>query len=176
MARPKRNNNPFREDEVVLGYVSGVFGIRGEVKVFLHNRDSHLLGGKRDVVLVRSDGVRSILALKVRSGAGKRLIGKFEGVDSRELAEAMQGALFGVALAALPELGPDEFYLRDVIGLPVYVDGVEVGKVCDIHQTSAHDVLEVAMDDETEFVPIRPELVDIDVAGGRVDVDRDALS
>ena len=75
---PGRGPQP---DEVELGHVSGVFGVRGEVRLHLHNRDSILLEGPVDAVLVGPDGARTGVEIVARPGAGKRIIGRITGLD-----------------------------------------------------------------------------------------------
>jgi ribosomal 30S subunit maturation factor RimM len=65
-------------EEVELGYVSGVFGVRGELRVFLHHPDSDTLATERRVIFTAPDGRRFTAFLRARSGAGKRILGVFE--------------------------------------------------------------------------------------------------
>ncbi len=79
-------------DEVHLGHVSGVFGVRGELRLFLHNPQTALFSEPAPVFLLLPDGSRQRRTLVIRSGAGKRILGKLEGVHSPEAAEAYIGA------------------------------------------------------------------------------------
>ena len=45
-------------DELELGSLMGAFGVRGEVRVWLHHPESDLLATPREVVLVAPDGSR----------------------------------------------------------------------------------------------------------------------
>jgi ribosomal 30S subunit maturation factor RimM len=40
------------EDQVCFGYVSGVFGIRGELRIFLHNPESRFFLYAQDVFFI----------------------------------------------------------------------------------------------------------------------------
>ena len=42
-------------EHLILGKVTGVFGLKGEVRVYLHNRESSLFNKKRLVSLYFSD-------------------------------------------------------------------------------------------------------------------------
>ena len=76
-----------RPNEVRLGRVSGVFGVSGEVRLFLHNRDSDLfVGDGADVTLVSPAGERETHRLRSRRGAGKRILGRIVGVNSPDAA------------------------------------------------------------------------------------------
>lgn len=122
-----------RPDEVVLGEVIGVFGVRGEVRLMLHHRESDFLDRPRRVTLVGPRGERREVELVARSGAGKRVIGRVRGVERPEDAEALMGRLVVVPRAALPEPPPGEFYIHDLVGCTVVEEGgAEVGEIADV--------------------------------------------
>ena len=176
-------NSPQDGDFVELGYVSGIFGVRGEVRLFLHHPESSLLRQWTRVVLLPTATGESITAdLKARPGAGKRIIGTFKGHSRRDQAEAIQNWRVVIRAADLPELrDASEFYVRDVLGAHVVVEGAEhvpVGCVTAVHPTADADVLEVRLVDAEEpvFVSCRKEMVkDLDVVGRRVVVSPEAL-
>ena len=81
-----------RPDEVRLGRVSGVFGVSGELRLFLHNRESELFAGDGAVVtLVSPSGNRESHRLRSRHGAGKRILGRIEGGDFTGVGSAFHG-------------------------------------------------------------------------------------
>jgi len=68
--------------------------------------------------------------------------------------------------AALPRLEDDEFYVRDLLGCAVTVDGGRVGVVRDVIASPANDVVEVALaDGRTALVPFVADAV-LEVAPG----------
>ena len=76
MGRYPKQEHAIGSDEVRLGRVNGVFGVRGEVRLFLHNRETELFEGVGcNVTLVSPEGERQERLLKSRSGAGKRVLG-----------------------------------------------------------------------------------------------------
>ena len=80
------------EDMVCLGYVSGFFGVNGEVRVFLYNPESSFLYKNRKVLLRYKNGELREDAIRVRSGAGKKIIGRIASCHSREQAESIKDA------------------------------------------------------------------------------------
>jgi len=164
------------ETEVELGYVSGVFGVRGEVRLHLHHRESQLLHAGGDAVLINKDGERRPVTLSTRAGAGRRVLGRIGGITSRDQAASLHGHRVVVDRTALPALEPDEFYFGDVEGLDVYCDEVRVGTVIRVHDGGGAEVLEIRVDQGTEYVPcVRELVVDVDVPNGRVNLHPDAL-
>lgn len=148
-----------RDDEVELGSIVGVFGVRGEVRLHLHHRESELFDEPRSVILVDLAGARFRATLQARPGAGGRVLGRVQGWTTREQAEQVHGWKVVIAESDLPPPGEGEHYVRDLIGLPVVVDGVEVGRLLDVHETEGGDILEVDVQGESEFVPLHAEWV-----------------
>lgn len=165
------------DDELELGFVSGFFGVRGEVRLHLHNRDSDLLHVPRQVVLIGPAGERFSAVVQARPGAGKRIIGRIHGVQRRDQAEAWHQWRVVVARADLPVLDEDEFYLSDVEGLAVHVDGERIGVVARIHTAGPVEIIEIDVGKrEPLFVPCEADLVQIDIDAGVVHVVREGLA
>lgn len=138
----RRSHDPrFGPRDVRLGYLSGVHGLRGEVKVFLYNEASDLLDRPGAVVLVGPDGDRRTVHLSLRPGAGRRILGTIDGVTSREGALALKDHELVVDRDELPELDAFTWYHRDLLGLPVRTaSGRELGRIAEIHDTGDVDV------------------------------------
>jgi len=160
-----------------LGFVSGVFGVEGEVRLYLHNPDTTLLQGQWPVVLVEPDtGRRVAVSLSARPGAGKRLLGAIAGVADREAAGRWMGWRVVISTTDLPAPEPGEFYLWQVEGLPVFCSSERVGEVVAVHQTAGAEVLEVRTKDDVVFVPLVSEHVAaVDLEAGRVELVPGAL-
>lgn len=144
-----------------MGFVSGVFGVHGEVRLHLHHRESALLDAGADVVLIDGDGRRWAAHLTARSGAGKRVLGRFRQHVDREQAAELKGWAIRVPVEALPDLEDGEFWVWQLRNAPVRVDGERIGVVVDVHATGPVDVFEIRLDDEKEhaFVPAVKEQV-----------------
>jgi 16S rRNA processing protein RimM len=93
---------------------------------------------------------------------------RFAGISDRSAAERLQGLTLRVPRAQLPELGDDEFYYADLIGLAVIADsGEPVGEVVAIDNFGAGDILEVRAPaaDKTHLIPFNQTAVlEIDLA------------
>ena len=131
------------EGGLELGRISGVFGVRGEVRLHLHNRESDLLASGRDVVLVAPDGQRFRAYLTTRPGAGKRVLAALAGVTDRDQALALMEYTLVLPRDVLPEPDPDEYYLEEVVGMRVCTGEHVHGRVVDIHLTGPVEVFEL---------------------------------
>ncbi len=156
---PSRSRSEAPTGDIELGYISGVFGVRGEVKVFLYNPESTLFETPRVVRLVGPEGEREV-TLSTRPGAGKRILGLVDGVTTPDEARALADLRIVVARDVLPDLEADEFYDWQLEGAPVLVDGETVGRVVRIHHPGEVEVFEIDVGDaEPAFVPSVSEFV-----------------
>lgn len=152
-----------------------MFGVTGEVRLFLHNIESETLDEPRRVVLIRHDGARFETTLEARSGAGKRVLGRITGLQDRELAASLKDWRIAIRRADLPD-PKDEFYVADILGWPVFQGDRQVGEVLAVHETDGDDILEIATAADPLFVPMIERFVlDVDFDHKRVLVADDAL-
>jgi len=151
---------------VEIGRIVGRHGIRGEVRLRLHNPDSTTLQPQASVVLC-ADGVAlgSRLLLGVRRHKHYALL-RLDGVTTADDAEALVGRVVCVPREHLPPRGPDEVYHLELIGCTVRTDtGESLGIVERVFATGSNDVCVVA-DGEREY--LIPLIADVVV---RIDVD-----
>ena len=142
-------------------------GVRGALHIFLYNTASDILNGIDGVELsAAGDGPTAYRLADVRRAA-KSCIVALEGVDSRELAEALTGARVLVPRAAFPSLDDGEYYVDDLIGLEVLSGGRLVGTVLGSRAQGGIEVLTVRgelIDVEVPFVAEYIVAVDLDAA------------
>jgi len=123
----------FLPDDVRLGHINGVFGLRGDVRLYLYNPATDLVGQRVDVVLVAPDGAREPIELQIRPGSGKRVLARIPGVTTPEAAAALKDHELVVPDESLPEPEHGEWYHRDLIGTPVRTEsGDELGRIREI--------------------------------------------
>jgi 16S rRNA processing protein RimM len=159
-------------DRILVGAVSGAFGVQGEVRL------KSFCAEPEDIAsygpLFNEDGSRSFkirLTKAVSGGFGARLTG----IDTREQAEAMRGLSLYADRSRLPRLPDDEFYHNDLIGLSANDPGGEpLGKVMSVQNHGAGDILEIrpAKGGETLLVPFTRAMVPtVDLVKGVIVVD-----
>ena len=168
---------PSVSDRVRLGEVNGVFGVRGEVRLFLENPTSSTLRIARDVVLVLPDGRERACRLRARSGAGKRVLGIIDGVQTPEQAAGLLGAQLFIARSELPEPEPGEYYVHDLVGLPVLnPEGTALGVLTEV-MPGVKDVWVLDTDaGEKMMIASLENVLAVDLVGRRIVVSADALS
>ena len=158
------NDSP--PDSVLLAQIGAAHGIRGEVRIKPFG-DADMLD--RYGPLYDAQG-RSyeITAMRPQKTV---LVVRFRGIDSREAAEALNGVKLFVDRSALPAPEEDEFYLSDLIGLQtVSPEGEMLGKVVEVHDFGAGDILEVRLaNGKSElFAFTRENFPDIRIAQGEI--------
>ena len=127
------------EQKILLAKIGSPHGIKGDVRVKPFG-DPDMLDqyGKLETF----DG-RTFKIKRMRFQKGMAIV-KFEGVNSRDEAEALNGIELFVDRSKLPEPDTDEFYISDLVGMKVLVDGTYVGSVKDVPNFGADDMIEVS--------------------------------
>jgi 16S rRNA processing protein RimM len=154
-----------------MAVIGAAHGIRGEVRVKIFTRDPAALG---DYGPLRDGAGRTFKVVSVRPAKEVSIV-RFKDIVTREAAEALNGTALFIDRSALPaDLGEEEFYHADLIGLAVLDDGgAEIGTVAAIHDFGAGDILEVARKDgPSVMVPFtRAAVPEVAPAKGFVRID-----
>lgn len=159
---------------IPVGRISGVFGVRGWVRVFSYTepRDNVLQYSPWLVTL--PDGPRPF-AVRDGHAHGAGVVAALDGVDTREAAAALIGCELEVERAALGQPAAGQYYWADLEGLAVVTrDGAPLGTVRRLIATGANDVIEV-VGERRHLVPFVPGRVvlDVDLAARTIRVDWD---
>jgi 16S rRNA processing protein RimM len=126
---------------VTLGRVSGVFGVKGWLKVqsYTEPHDNIATFG---AWTLRRHGVDREFAVEDGQGHAGGVIAKLRGLDDRDRAREWVGAEIVVERERLPAVEENEFYWADLEGLEVRTTAGEVlGTVDHLLATGANDVL-----------------------------------
>ncbi|MEO7386917.1 MAG: ribosome maturation factor RimM [Gammaproteobacteria bacterium] len=137
---------------VGIGRISGVFGVRGWIKVFSYT-SPRVNVVRYSPWYLRQDGEESTRRLLAGQAHGDGVVASLEGIDDRDAAAALVGAEIEVDRATLgPALpaevadpsSPGEFFWVDLQGMEVRtVDGASLGFVDHLFETGANDVMVV---------------------------------
>lgn len=128
-------------DRICVGAVAGAFGVRGEVRL----KSFCAVPGDIETYAPLTDeaGDRHFtinLTRPIKNGFAARL----GGVSTKEQADALRGVRLYAPRDRLPDLGDDEFYHTDLIGLQVLdTGGTVLGLVRSVQNHGAGDLLEI---------------------------------
>ncbi|HET7570109.1 MAG TPA: ribosome maturation factor RimM [Gammaproteobacteria bacterium] len=159
---------------VVLGRLSGLYGVRGAFKVFSYTDPREAICDYADWLVRRDDEWRPHRLIEGRRH-GRTVVARLEGVENRDAAAALLGAEVGVLREALPTPAPGEYYWADLVGLDVVTTGgTSLGRVERLFDTGANDVMVVAGERE-RWLPFLADAVvrNVDFAAGVIEVDWD---
>jgi 16S rRNA processing protein RimM len=150
---------------IEVGFVARAHGVRGELRVVLHNPDSSALDAAETVYLA---GERRVL-IAARPVQGAVLV-TLEGIGDRDAAEALRGSSVEVDRDAL-DLDDGEVLLADLVGCrAVLSDGSDWGEVVRV-VTGPQDRLVIRHGDIERELPLVDELVTaIDLDAGTIEV------
>lgn len=160
---------------VVLGKVSGLFGVEGWVRVFSHTAPRTAITTYRPIFLQRH-GAWQPFEMEAGRAHGAGVVVKFAGYDDRDQAATLLHSAIAVRRKQLAPLPAGEYYWTDLQGLRVVnTEGVELGVVDHLFATGANDVI-VVKGAREHLVPfIKGQVVvKIDLEQRMVHVDWDA--
>lgn len=150
------------EPTVVVGVVTGVHGLRGEVSVQNRsdNPDRWNPGGR----VLREDGAS--LTIDSSRRHGRKLLVRFTEVPDRDAAERLRGTVLVVPESWLPGLEANEWWAHQLEGCEVRTAlGRRLGVLTEVIANPANDIW-VAVDDhgaETLIPALTDVLIDVDV-------------
>ncbi len=157
---------------VILGRISGLFGVRGWVKVYSYTEPREAVLNYGRWLLSSKDGWQEATVAEGQRH-GKTVIARIEGYDDRDAAARLIGTEIGVPRDDLPETGGDHYYWSDLEGLRVVGrDGAELGRVDYLLETGANDVMVVKGETERLIPFVMDKVVlGVDLASGEIRVD-----
>jgi len=169
---PRREQRP-TPGTVTLGRITGLFGVRGWIKVHSYTRPPETILQYGPWSLKTPQGVREF---KLAEGQvhGRGIVARLEGCTDRDQATVFVGADIEVAVSRMPKLKPGEYYWSQLEGLKVInLAGQELGVVEYLFETGANDVLVVAGEREWLIPYTRTVVQDVNLDTGILRVDWD---
>lgn len=164
-------------DFVSIGRLGAPKGVKGDLKVQSYSGESAHFRVLKEIELRPSaaGGAKTpSLRLKVLrvGGEGPSLTMAFEGYPSPEAARALTGRDIVVPRAEAAPLGPDEWYIDDLVGLELVSGGERLAKVASVLEGGAEPWLEAVLDGgRRAIVPFRGVYVgEVDIAAGTIEL------
>lgn len=179
-------SGPSADDLLVIGKITGVYGVKGWVKIhsFTEPQENFLHFGKWQL---RRRGELEPIEFDQGRAQGRGLVAHIAGVDDRTLAESYRGLEVVVPQGSLPALEAGDYYWSQLQGLQVWCrdagrpeveDRVLLGTVDYLIETGANDVLVVkpsagSIDQRERLIPYLPDdvVTRVDLDAGVIEVD-----
>lgn len=159
-------------EHVIVGSIAGAFGVKGEVRLKSYCADPAAIA---DYAPLFTDDGRAFAQVILTGQTKNALIARFDGIITKEEADALRNTALYAAREVMPELPDDEYYYTDLIGLTVFdAGGTALGTVKNVADHGAGDLLEIAPpgQSETVLLPFTKAVVPtVDLAAGRIIAD-----
>jgi 16S rRNA processing protein RimM len=161
--RPTPDASVTATRRVVVGRLTGVFGVRGELKCRPTSLGDGAFAAGRTFALGAGPDARTLTCASARRHHEKLLLA-FAGIVTPEAARALAGAELYADVADVA-LGPDEYLDADLIGLRLVDEsGRDLGTVVGVEHYPAQDCLVVGA--SRALVPlVKAFIARIDVPG-----------
>ena len=159
---------------VVVGKISGVFGVRGLVKVYSYTEPKKNIFSYDPWMLGSGEHweTHNVVSGKEQ---GKGLVAKIKGCDDRDQAQLLVGKEIAIEKSQLKATPPGEYYWSDLEGLQVLtLDRKLLGTVSHLFETGSNDVL-VVKGVRDHLIPyIKGQVIsEVDLDAGQIIVDWD---
>lgn len=163
------------QKQINVGRVSGVFGVKGWIKVFSFTEPRENILNYSPWILKKGSSSKTV---KIIDGKlqGRAVVAQLDGVIDRDQAADLTGWDVLILQSQLPATEAGEYYWSDLIGLNVEnFQGIHLGVVDSLLETGANDVLIIRGDRERAIPFLQGHTVfEIDLDQGRMVVDWDA--
>lgn len=136
-------NTDDKQEWVSVGKLSGLFGVKGWVKIFSNTQPKENILNYSPWYLKRGGQWQEF---KVLSGKihGKGVIAQLSGCTDRDIAAELIGSEIAIKREQMATPASGEYYWADLVGLNVKnLEGVELGKIDSMLETGANDVIVV---------------------------------
>ena len=171
LSRNRKSSAQVNEEpcELLIGEITAPQGLRGEVRVFPHTDFPDRFAALTEIGVRRAGEPARVTAIDAVRVTGRRIVLKLAGVDTLEDAESLRGAQLLIPRSQMVELGEDEYFHHQLLGLEVVsTAGESLGPITAIWPTGANDVYETPL----AMIPAVKEFVrEVDLARGRIVVE-----
>ncbi|HEZ6864673.1 TPA: ribosome maturation factor RimM [Neisseria meningitidis] len=156
------------QNRVAMGYIKGVFGIKGWLKIAANTEYSDSLLDYPEWYLVK-DGKTVSVTLEAGKVVNSELQVKFEGINDRDLAFSLRGYTIEIPREAFAPTEEDEYYWTDLVGMTVVnKDHTVLGKVSNLMETGANDVLMIDGEHGQILIPFVSQYIETVDTGSKI--------
>ena len=130
------------DKEIIIGKIVAPHGVRGDIRILPLTEKPELF---LDLEYLLLEGGKKLTVKNARFQKRMILVTTKE-VTSMNEAELLRDKNIYIKAEDLPELEEDEFYVADVVGIPVYdLEGNQIGTFKDSLSTGSNDVYIIAV-------------------------------
>jgi 16S rRNA processing protein RimM len=154
-------------DCYLLGYVSKLFGYKGDVILFIDADEPSSYFEMESVFLLKGNKLIPFFIDKLQKHSNQnQLIAKFQGINEESQASMLVGSEIYLPLSFLPKLSGKQFYFHEVIGFDVSDEkhGL-IGQIKDVIDSGSTPIFQVFSGSKEVLLPIHDNFI--------VSVDRD---
>lgn len=149
------------KDCFLLGYVSKIFGFKGEVILFIDADDSQRYLEMESVFVNKGNKLIPFFIDKIQAHSKQNhFIAKFQDINNEEQAAILVGAELYLPLSMLPKLSGKQFYYHEVIGYTINDENFGMlGKVEDIIDMTSNPIFQVSRGNKEVLLPIHDDFI-----------------
>jgi 16S rRNA processing protein RimM len=159
---------------VAVGRVTGLFGVRGWVKVYSYTRPREAILDYAPWLVELAGEWREFEVLEGRV-QGNGMVARLKGYDDRDQAAGLIGSEIAIPMSRLPQTAENEYYWAQLEGLRVVtLEGQELGHVSHLFETGGSNDVMVVKGDRERLIPYTKSAIRrVDLDKGEIQVDWD---
>lgn len=152
--------NTTQRQWVAMGYIKGVFGVKGCVKIHTDTEYTDSLLDFPQWQLSKDGQIQTVTIAESKIN-GDELLVRFEGIADRNAAALLRGYTIEIDRSSFADTEDDEYYWADLVGLTVINrEQLNLGTISSLMDTGAHDVLVVDGDFGRKLIPFVAQYID----------------
>lgn len=152
--------NTTQRQWVAMGYIKGVFGVKGWVKIHTDTEYTDSLLDFPQWQLSKDGQIQTVTIAESKIN-GDELLVRFERIADRNAAALLRGYTIEIDRSSFADTEDDEYYWADLVGLTVFNrEQLNLGTISSLMDTGAHDVLVVDGDFGRKLIPFVAQYID----------------
>ena len=152
--------NTTQRQWVAMGYIKGVFGVKGWVKIHTDTEYTDSLLDFPQWQLSKDGQIQTVTIAESKINDDELLV-RFEGIADRNAAALLRGYTIEIDRSSFDDTEDDENYWADLVGLTVFNrEQLNLGTISSLMDTGAHDVLVVDGDFGRKLIPFVAQYID----------------
>lgn len=128
------------KERLEVGQIVNTFGIKGFVKIYPYVDDITRFDNLKNVY-IKSKKQEQKLEIEEVKYQKNMVLAKFKGIDTLDQAQNLRNAYVEIARKDAIQLEEGQYFIADLLGLPVFIDtGEKLGVLDDIFNNGSTDI------------------------------------